>query len=159
MKDEEYFKERYKRLYNSSELNRKDSNNAFYSLSRNLILVATIIIAFSSPLISNRTTLSEMDYIIKLLLLHGWIFLFLSIVSGLVQYYIDYKYFKSGFNAMVYFMDKIVNEEYDNKEKFINEYKNRNKEYSSNLCAFKTQVGFLIFGLILFLVFISTLIF
>ena len=162
MNDEEYskyFVDQFNQLGKSAEVRRKDSNNVFYELSRNLILVAAIIIAFSSPVISNKTILSEMDYFIKILLFISWISLFLSIVAGLIQYYIDYKYFQSSFNKTRYFIDRIVDKKYKNDETFRKEYLDEKNNDPSNLNAIKTQVGLLIFGLILFLIFITILIF
>jgi len=159
MNDKEFFNWYYKDISEIAERTRKDLNNVFYELPRNLILVATIIIVFSSPLVSNVTNISEMNCFSKIFLLAIWILLFFSILFGLIQYYIDYKYYQSHFKECVYLIGEIQKKD-RNIKKFKNEYDDyRKNQRSSNLCAFVIQIIFISLGLISFLVFIGILIF
>lgn len=157
--NEKNFRDLFYQLSELAERSRQDSNKVFYELARNLILGATIIIAFSSPIISNQTVLSGVDYIFKTVLFTSWIILFLSIVFGLIQYFIDYKTFQNHYIEIGSFIGKI--KEYKEPKEFQDDFRKSmdNFKYITKLWAIKIQVGLLILGLILFIIFITNLIY
>ena len=58
-------------------------------------MVATIIIPLSTTVFFNKEILSELNKIPKIFLSIGWLFLIVSLVLGLVQFIMNYGFFKS----------------------------------------------------------------
>ena len=147
-----FFREQFDLLNRYAERDRKDAMNVHYKFSNNLLLVASIIIAFSSPLFTN--SISDLNLASKILLFSCWISLFISIIFGLIQYHIDNSFFNKHFDEIVKYIQKLSKDKYKTPEEFLKDYSERKEVKSSNSKALITQVIFLILGLILLLVFL-----
>ncbi|MHB8276049.1 MAG: hypothetical protein ACYDIA_00135 [Candidatus Humimicrobiaceae bacterium] len=89
----DYFKEEQKKLEGLAEIYRGESEKQLTSLSKNLILVATIFIALSSSIIGS-TIIKEIAPSLKLIFLSSLGLLVLSIFFGFIHFIIDVGFYR-----------------------------------------------------------------
>lgn len=70
---------------------RREANEIFRDLARQLILVATVFLTISSFALRNSVAMAPG---VKSFLVLAWILLFFSLLFGILQYFFDYYYFK-----------------------------------------------------------------
>lgn len=143
-----------KRLENISEAYRKDANKILSELPRHLILTSTIFIALSSSIFGIEKISETLSIINKWLLISSLGFMVISIFIGLMQYIIDYKFFKS----QVDLKEKIINAIYKNKfsnfkqyEDFVSLESENIKTESCNIPLIMQSI-FILLGVIAFLI-------
>lgn len=130
------------------------ANDIFIQMTRLFILLNTFLLTFTSPIFFQ---IEEMSEVVKALLFIGWIFLFISIIAGIIQLIVEknfyqkiakYYYTIAGFYALI---DKpeIELEEVE-KKKATETLKNFQSE-STNI-PFTIQVFCFIIGLIFILI-------
>lgn len=122
------------------------SNRQVFELNKQLLALATIILPLTASVVV-VDTIQLREYEVTLLIF-GWVFLFLSIASGLVQIWIDAKYFNYLQN------DASTREQEWSQDKNNNEIKKEVRqlgmtEPSSSFVPTLSQVLFIIFGLII----------
>lgn len=92
MKDFDY-KLRIKEGYSERALFWIDkANQQLSEFNKQLLVLATFLLPLTASVVVTSIKLSESQ---KIFLMIGWVYLFLSIVSGLIQYFIDANYFKN----------------------------------------------------------------
>jgi hypothetical protein len=92
--DDDYLLQQQKKFEAAADSYRKEANAVFQELSKQLILVATVIITFSSPIFTSETFLKALSHRSKLVLIGAWLALALSLVFGILQFFVDSKYFE-----------------------------------------------------------------
>lgn len=101
-----------------SEAYRKDANRIISELPKHLILTATIFIALSSSILGIKDISLNLSIFEKWLMIVGLILMVLSIFLGLLQYLVDYIFFKK----QVVFKERIIKLIFDDSFKNIEDY-------------------------------------
>lgn len=149
----DYFNSEQIRLENISAEHRKDANRIVSDLSKHLILTSTVFIALSSSILSITNISKNLPVLDKFFLIIGLSLLVISIFMGLLQYLLDYLFFKKQADTMESIIKLIVNNGVDNEENYkekVNNILEKNKLESHNFPTI-LQSLFLIFGIISFL--------
>ena len=149
----DYFNSEQIRLESISAEHRKDANRIVSDLSKHLILTSTVFIALSSSILSITNISKNLPVLDKFFLIIGLSLLVLSIFMGLLQYLLDYLFFKKQTDTMENIIKLIVNNGVDNEENYkekVNNILEKNKLESHNFPTI-LQIVFLLFGIISFL--------
>ena len=72
----------------------KEANVVFRELNKYLILIATSIFSFSLFIFQNEELIIKLKYLDKIFLIIFWVILGTSIISGGIQFIIEYLFFK-----------------------------------------------------------------
>ncbi|MEO0076005.1 MAG: hypothetical protein ABIK31_07920 [candidate division WOR-3 bacterium] len=105
--DLQYLREQQRKFEDYAEGYRKETNEVFRELVRQLILVATVFLSFSAFIFYSKDLISKFSISDKHLLIISWIFIGVSIIFGIVQFFIDYYYFKQWTRAKLKIVDAI----------------------------------------------------
>jgi len=95
----DYLIKQQRKFEDYSENYRMEANKVFRELNQQLILFATAILSISLFVFRNDSFLKKITNFDKHLLSMIWIFLGVSILSGIIQFFIDYFFFKKWANA------------------------------------------------------------
>lgn len=106
----EYLKESQKQVEEHLRIIQKEINAVFRELNRHLILFATAILSFSLIIFQNEMVINNLNIFDKWILSIIWIVLGLSILLGIAQFYIDYKFFKEMNQAYTSMAKDIIHE-------------------------------------------------
>lgn len=160
-KDDSYLTEQQRKFEEASETYRRETNEVFRELSRQLILVAAVVITLSSPIFGSKDTLADIGGTEKFILAGAWAFLTLSLLMGIIQFIIDYFYFRKWTEVKFAVAESIAEGEISTRKE-IWDYaiaKQKNIPSESPTWPIWLQVVFLFVGLGLFLGLIITLLF
>ena len=97
-----------------AELNssQENGNETFRELNVQLIFIAAVIISFSLLIFLNSNITNQLNDCEKYLLISIWILLGLSVLFGIIQFFVDYSFFKKHFKLEEFLVNTIGN---DNK--------------------------------------------
>ncbi len=111
----------------------QEGNKTFGELNIQLIFIAAAIISFSLLIFLNEDIANQLNDCEKYLLMSIWILLGLSVLFGIIQFYVTYNFFKKHFELEIFLVDmfqnnnkieqikKELNIHTEEKEKKINE--------------------------------------
>ena len=128
-KTKDYLDNEQLRLEKISEDYRKDANRSMSGLSKHLILTSTIFIALSSSILGINGILKTLSVFGKWAIIISMGLMVLSILSGLIQYLVDYLFFKK----QIEFKETTINLICDNKFKSTDDYLNYSDKESLKL--------------------------
>lgn len=150
----DYFNNEQIRLENISEGYRKDANKVVSELPKHLILTSTVFIALSSSIFSIIDISKNLSVLDKWFLILGLSLLVISILMGLLQYLLDFIFFKKQVNIKNKLIELIVNNKVDSAENYEVKVKiiSRNNKLESHYFPIILQCVFLLLGVISFLV-------
>lgn len=115
------FKEYRKKLRDSVEKGKdsaiEEANNSFRVLNHFLIIIATTIFSFSLLVLNNREFAINLESIRLRMVFWVWVVLGFSIISGVMQFFIEYNFFKKWVNTC----NNVLNRLNDFKENHSNE--------------------------------------
>jgi hypothetical protein len=123
----------------------QNGNETFRELNVQLIFIAAAIISFSLLIFLNGDITNQLNGCEKYLLISIWILLGLSVLFGIIQFFVDYKFFKKHFKLEEFLVETMRS---DNKIKQIKEDLNiyteeQEKEMNE---AIEDQVDKMVFG-------------
>jgi len=123
----------------------QNGNDTFRELNIQLIFIAAVIISFSLLIFLNGNITNQLNGCEKYLLISIWILLGLSVLFGIMQFFVDYIFFKKHFKLEKFLLETMGN---DNKieqiKKELNIYtKEEEKEMNEII---KDQVDKMVFG-------------
>ena len=146
-----FLKEEQKKYENISEYYRKDANEYDREISKHLILVASIIIGFSSSLIKNKLMTS--NYCLKIIFLVILTLFVISIGFGILQFIQNYKFFTRWSSAALKVVEAISKKEVDSEEKLKEKVKSAQEGLipDSPVWAVYVQSTLLFVGFVLFI--------
>ena len=150
----DYLNIEQERLESISEEYRKDANGVISELPKHLILTSTVFIALSSSILSiNNDIIKNLSILDKLFLIIGLCLLVISIIMGLLQYLLDFHFFKNQVNNKEKIIELIANNTFNNEEEYKKEVeKIQVKKLESHNFPIILQGIFLLLGIISFLV-------
>ena len=160
-KTKDYLDNEQLRLEKISEDYRKDANRSMSELSKHLILTSTIFIALSSSILGINGILKILSVFGKWAIIIGMGLMVLSILSGLIQYLVDYLFFKK----QIEFKETTINLICDNKFKSTDDYLNYSDKESLKLRLESSNIPitlqsiFIVSGVCVFVFVIYSLIF
>jgi len=149
------------RLEKISEDYRKDANRIISELSKHLILTSSIFIALSSSILGINDIFKNLSVFEKWALIMGMGLMVLSILLGLIQYLVDYFFFKK----QIEFKETIINLIFNNNFKSIDDYLNYSNKESLKLKLESSNIPiifqslFIVLGVCVFIFVIYSLIF
>jgi hypothetical protein len=133
----------------------REANEVFRELSRHLILIATFVIAVSPAIFSIGKTISDASCYEKNILVLSLFLLFLSIVFGIIQFIVDYMFFRKSTKIEEEIMECIRNESKNLEDiKSFECSKFKESPSESGYWPIIIQGIFLVVGLFLFFVFL-----
>lgn len=149
----DYFNNEQIRLENISTEYRKDANRVVSELSKHLILTSTVFIALSSSILSITDFSKNLSVLDKWVLILGLSLLVISILMGILQYLLDYLFFKKQVGINENIIKLIVNNGVDNEEIYMEKVKNilENNRLESHNYPTILQIIFLLLGVISFI--------
>jgi len=112
----DYLKEQQRKFEDYAEKYRKETNEVFRELVRQLILVATAFLSISPFVFKIEGLTAKFGCVSKLILTSSWILLGCSIIFGIIQIFIDYNYFRKWTKAKFTIVEKIVSGEANNED-------------------------------------------
>lgn len=114
MSNDNFLTKQQRKFEEATKSDIKESNEVFRELSRQLILVSTVFITLSSPVLLRGEILRSISIGNKWFLLGTWISLSVSILAGMFQFIIDYKFFSRWAYAKYTIVKSIATEEVKN---------------------------------------------
>jgi hypothetical protein len=90
----DYIKEVKKVIEDAEKNYQKEANLVFRELNKFLIIIATSIFSFSLFIFQNEELIIKLKYLNKIFLIIFWGILAVSIISGGIQFIIEYLFFK-----------------------------------------------------------------
>ena len=95
-----------------AELNssQENGNETFRELNVQLIFIAAVIISFSLLIFLNGNITNQLNVCEKYLLISIWILLGLSVLFGIIQFFVDYIFFKKHFKLEKFLLEAMENE-------------------------------------------------
>ena len=103
-----YLNEQQRKFEDYSEKYRKETNIIFRELNRQLILFATAVLSISLFIFGDNFFFEKISNLDKHLLAIIWILLGVSILSGIIQFFIDYFFFKKWTKAKFSIVEDIA---------------------------------------------------
>ena len=85
----------------------KEANNSFRVLNHFLIIIATTIFSFSLLFLNNEEFIKNIELIKLEIVFWVWVLLGFSILSGAIQFLIEYNFFKKWYNTYNNILNKI----------------------------------------------------
>jgi hypothetical protein len=151
-----YLSEQQKKFEEFAENYRKETNEVFRELVRQLILVATVFLSISAFVFYIKDLIIKFSIFDKHCLMISWTLIGLSIIFGIIQIIIDYYFFRRWSNAKFYVADRLYIEHPKDEDIDKIAYDEQKGIPNSSTTLFVwLQVFFLIIGIIL-LVFIMS---
>lgn len=135
------------RLEGISEGYRKDANRIISELPKHLILTSTVFIALSSSILGIKNISLNLSIFEKWLVIAGLILMVLSIILGLLQYLVDYIFFKK----QVVSKERIIKLIYDDSFKNIEDYIIYSNKESEKLKLESSNIPIIVQGIFIFL--------
>lgn len=117
MSDYDYIQTQQRKFEDYAENYRRDTNEASQRLAHHLVLVATVFLSISPFVLSTDSLLDKMSLVDRYLLSKAWVALTLSLAFGVVQSWIDIKFFQSWMKAKF----SVVSSIYSNASKWAKE--------------------------------------
>lgn len=111
----DYIKEVRKIIEDAEKNYQKEANLVFRELNKYLIIIATSIFSFSLFIFQNEELIIKLKYLNKIFLIIFWGILSVSIISGGIQFIIEYFFFKKWKETHSKILDKLS--KINNKEK------------------------------------------
>ena len=149
------------RLEKMAEEYRKDANRNISELSKHLILASTIFIALSSSILGINGISKTLSICGKWALIEGLVFMVLSIILGLIQYLVDYLFFKKQLKNKEDTIDLIYNNKFKSTDEYL-DYSDKEskklKSESSNIPIIFQSI-FIVSGIVVFIFVIYSLVF
>ena len=108
----EYLEKKGKLHQEAVQSSQQGANNTFRELNVQLIFIAAVIISFSLLIFLNKDITNQLNDCEKYLLISIWILLGLSVLFGIMQFFVDYNFFKKHFKFEDFLVKAIQN---DNK--------------------------------------------
>jgi len=93
----EYLEKKEKIHLEALQSSQQEANDTFRELNVQLILIAAVIISFSLLIFLNGDITNQLNSCEKYLLISIWILLGLSVLFGIIQFFVDYIFFKEHF--------------------------------------------------------------
>jgi|GEM_PF-2822286 len=154
----DYLKEQQRKFEDYAESYRKETNEVFRELTRQLILVDAAFLSVLAIVFGNGDFTKKISICDRCILIHAFIFLTLSLIFGIGQFFIDYFYFKKWSCAKFAIVEGIVKEEI-NKDNISEKVKEMQKNIPNESCTLFVwlQVGTLILAIILLVVLVTKL--
>lgn len=154
--DIKYLRDQQRKFEDYAESYRKETNEVFRELVRQLILVATVFLSFSAFIFYSKDLIVKFTISDKHFLIFSWFLIGVSIIFGIIQFIIDYYYFKRWTNAKLVIIDAICNREADveNLSKISNKAQKDIPSESSTVFVW-LQIVSLIIGVISLVVIMS----
>ena len=123
----------------------QNGNETFRELNVQLIFIAAVIISFSLLIFLNGNITNQLNGCEKYLLISIWILLGLSILFGIIQFFVDYIFFKKHFKLEEFLLETMEN---DNKIRQIKKELNirTEKEEKEMNEIIEDQVDKVVFG-------------
>src|SRR5437762_4281044 len=145
----DYLINQQRKFEDSAENYRKEGNEVFRELVRQLILVATVFLSISAFTLNSEKIVMKLYVFEKYSLVFAWITFGLSIVSGIGQFFVDYKYFGKWITAKSSIVENLYHGKISEKDlpKLIQE-KQKDIPSESSTCFVYLQSFFLVFGVI-----------
>ena len=112
-----YFKETKEMIIKLNSSNVREANETYRDLNIQLIFFSATVLSFSLLIFLNKDITNQLDNTEKYLLILTWIFLGLSVIFGIIQFFSTYNFFKKGFNYHNFILSKMGNEHEINKIK------------------------------------------
>ncbi|MDR3581957.1 MAG: hypothetical protein P4L67_01645 [Candidatus Pacebacteria bacterium] len=106
---DDYLRDQQNKFENSAASYRQEANEVFRELVQQLILVGTVILTVSVFIFNVPALSMELVHRDKVLLFTAWIFIASSLLCGIVQYVLDYYFFRTWTNAQDRIVDGICN--------------------------------------------------
>jgi len=153
-------REQQRKFEDYSENYRKEANEVFRELNRQLILFATAVLSISLFIFRNDSFYKQIFILDKHLLVITWILLGISILAGIIQFFIDYFFFKKWAKAKFSIVEGIVRGEINKNNifsKVVEKQQNIPSE-SSNIAIWIESIS-LVLALILIILMMSRIIF
>jgi len=130
------------------------ANDIFIQLTRLFILLNTFLLTFTSPIF---VQIKEMSKVSKTLLFIGWIFLFVSIIAGIIQLIVEQNFYQK--IAKYYYVVAELYSSADNTEEALKETGKKKTvetlnsfQYQSLKIPFAIQTFCFVVGLIFILI-------
>ena len=114
----EYLEKKEKLHQEALQSSQQRANDTFRELNVQLIFIAAVIISFSLLIFLNGDITNQLNSCEKYLLISIWILLGLSVLFGIMQFFVDYIFFKKHFKFEDFLVKAIRN---DNKVEQIKE--------------------------------------
>jgi len=90
--------EKMKKIHGEAlQSSQQGANDTFRELNVQLIFIAAAIISFSLLIFLNEDITNQLNSCEKYLLISIWILLGLSVLFGIIQFFVDYNFFKKHF--------------------------------------------------------------
>lgn len=155
-----YLKDQQRKFEDYAESYRRETNEVFRELVRQLIFTATVFLSISAFVFYIKDLIIKLNNIDKHLLMFSWILIGLSIVFGIIQFFIDYYFFRRWARAKFSVVESICSGEANERNLPQIAIKNQKDIPGDSSTYFVwLQVISLIIGITLFLVIISKLLF
>jgi len=145
-----YLNEQQRKFEDYSEDYRKEANEVFRELNRQLILFATAVLSISLFVFRDVSFFEKISNLDRHLLAMIWILLGVSILAGIIQFFIDYFFFKKWTKAKFSIVEGIATGEIDEgniRSKVLEKQQNISPE--SSTIAIWVESIFLVVALIL----------
>lgn len=104
----EYLERQQRKFEDYAETYRRETNEIFRELVKQLILVATVFLSISSFVFTKADIFLKSTTFDKHLLTFTWILLGASLVFGIIQFFIDYFYFREWTESKFSVVESIV---------------------------------------------------
>jgi len=104
----DYLKEQQRKFEDYAERYRQETNEVFRELGRQLILVATVFLSISAFVFNAPDLILKFSCGSRIILILSWILLGLSIIFGIIQFFVDYNYFRKWTQAKFEVVEKII---------------------------------------------------
>ena len=146
----DYLKNQQRKFEDYTEKYRCETNEVFRELTRQLILVATVFLSISIFVFNARDLNVRFNIFDRHFLAFAWIFLAFSIIFGIIQFFIDYLYFRKWTKAKFNIVEKIYTGDAteENLSQIVLESQ-KNIPFESSTVFVYLQSIFLIFGIII----------
>jgi len=113
----EYLEERKKIHKEALYFSQTMGNETFRELNTQLIFIAAAILSFSLLIFLNEEITNQLNNCEKYILMLTWFLLGLSVISGIIHFFIEYYFFRKHFNKGRFVLDKLYNDNYIKKIK------------------------------------------
>jgi len=116
--------EKMKKIHEEAlQSSQQGANDTFRELNVQLIFIAAAIISFSLLIFLNGDITNQLNGCEKYLLISIWILLGLSVLFGIIQFFVDYNFFKKHFKLEEFLVKKIRSDnEIEQIKKELNTY-------------------------------------
>lgn len=140
---------------------KREANTYEREFSRNLILIASIVIAIVSSMIGTLGITETDNILFKIIIYIGLSLLFFSIIFGIIQFYCNYIFCNKWGRAATKVVESLSKQEVKTRNEVIEKIKSVQKNLSmrSPIWPSITQVCLLVVGFILIMLFVARILF